>query len=114
MKILNPKARIWTLFAGGGGSLVMTDSLGALGHADNIGNYGECSGNPSREFTREYTKILLTEMLRHKTSEKKYLIIAGAIANFTNIPNTFQGVIDALEIFQNKLIQAKVEILVRR
>ena len=53
-------------------------------------------------------------MLRHKTSEKKYLIIAGAIANFTNIPNTFQGVIDALDIFQNELIQARVEILVRR
>ncbi len=124
MKILNPNARIWTLFAGGGGSLVMTDSLGALGYASEIGNYGECSGNPSREFTREYTKTLLGEMLKapsnsQKSSEseqgkKKYLIIAGAIANFTNVANTFQGVIDALEEKQNELKKQQVHILVRR
>jgi succinyl-CoA synthetase beta subunit len=38
-KVLNENARIWTLLAGGGGSLVMTDSLGSLGYADDIGNY---------------------------------------------------------------------------
>lgn len=113
LKILNPNAKIWTLFAWGGGSLVMTDSLGALGYADEIGNYGECSWNPSREFTREYTKTLLGEMLANG-EVWKYLIIAGAIANFTNVANTFQGVIDALEEKQNELRKQQIQILVRR
>lgn len=113
LKILNPEARIWTLFAGGGGSLVMTDTLGALGYADEIGNYGECSGNPSREFTREYTKTLLEEMFKN-TKKWKYLIIAGAIANFTHIDKTFQWIIDALEEKQDLLHKHQVQILVRR
>jgi len=113
MKILNPQARIWTLFAGGGGSLVMTDTLGALGYADDIWNYGECSGNPTREFTREYTKTLLSEMLRNWKSWK-YLVIAGAIANFTHIDKTFQWIIDALEENIDEILSQKISILVRR
>ena len=127
MKILNPNAQIWTLFAGGGGSLVMTDTLGALWYADNIWNYGECSGNPSREFTYEYTKTLLWEMLNSKVSleeedktkwqkqsSKKYLIIAGAIANFTHIDKTFAGIIDALEENIQEIHKQECTILVRR
>ncbi|MDA9129368.1 ATPase [Candidatus Gracilibacteria bacterium] len=113
LKILNPEARIWTLFAGGGGSLVLTDTLGHLGFASDIGNYGECSGNPSREFTREYTKTLLEQMLA-SSHFGKYLIIGGAIANFTYIDTTFAGVIDALEIYAEKLREDQVQILVRR
>ncbi|MCD5380611.1 hypothetical protein LR004_01675 [Candidatus Gracilibacteria bacterium] len=113
MKILNPKAKIWTLLAGGGGSLVMTDTLGALGYSDNIGNYGECSGNPTREFTREYTRVLLSQMLGNN-EPGKYLIIAGAIANFTHIDTTFSGIIDAFEERQQDLLDQKVTILVRR
>lgn len=113
MKILNPEAHIWTLFAGWGGSLVMTDTLGALWYADNIWNYGECSWNPSREFTYEYTKTLLWEMLANKQAWK-YLIIAGAIANFTHIDKTFAGIIDALEENIEEIHSQKVTILVRR
>ena len=113
MKILNPDAQIWTLFAGGWGSLVMTDTLWALWHASNIWNYGECSGNPTREFTYEYTKTLLWEMLQNKKTWK-YLIIAGAIANFTHIDTTFAGVIDALEERVEEIHNQKVTILVRR
>lgn len=115
LKILNPNASIWTLFAGGGGSLVMTDSLGALGYAHEIGNYGELSGNPTREFTREYVRVLVKEVLKAKPqTQKKYLIIAGAIANFTDIATTFQGVIDILEELQEEIRTQKIEILVRR
>jgi succinyl-CoA synthetase beta subunit len=115
LKILNPNASIWTLFAGGGGSLVMTDSLGALGYAHEIGNYGELSGNPTREFTREYVRVLVKEVLKAKPqTQKKYLIIAGAIANFTDIATTFQGVIDILEELQEEIRAQKIEILVRR
>ncbi len=113
MKILNQNARIWTLFAGGGGSLVMTDTLWALWHADEIWNYWECSWNPSREFTYEYTKTLLEEMLQNQTTWK-YLIIAGAIANFTHIDKTFSGIIDALEERIEEIHKQKITILVRR
>ncbi|PZM86684.1 ATPase [Candidatus Gracilibacteria bacterium] len=113
MKILNPEAKIWTLLAGGGGSLVITDTLGALGFAENIGNYGELSGNPDRDFTREYTKTLFSEMLKSK-AKNKYLIIAGAIANFTDVSKTFDGIIDALEENEKEFKKQKIQILVRR
>jgi succinyl-CoA synthetase beta subunit len=113
MKILNSDAQIWTLFAWGGWSLVMTDTLWALWYADNIWNYWECSGNPTREFTYEYTKTLLSEMLRNQVIWK-YLIIAWAIANFTHIDTTFSGIIDALEEKREEIHNQKVIILVRR
>lgn len=113
-KILNPNAAIWTLFAGGGGSLVLTDTLWALGYISQIGNYWELSGNPSREYTREYTRVLLEVMLKAKSQHKKYLIIAGAIANFTDIATTFQGIIDILEELQDELRKQEITILVRR
>lgn len=114
LKILNRDAHIWTLFAGGWGSLVMTDSLWSLGYGSEIGNYGELSGNPSREFTREYTRILIREILKAKTQKQKYLIIAWAIANFTDIATTFQGIIDILEELQNEMREQNIQILVRR
>ncbi|PID83749.1 hypothetical protein CSB09_04570 [Candidatus Gracilibacteria bacterium] len=112
-KVLNPKAKIWTLLAGGGGSLVMTDSLGALGFAKEIGNYGELSGNPTRDFTREYTRTLFEQMLENGI-KGKYLIIAGAIANFTNISTTFSGIIDVLKEKKKEILEQKIQILVRR
>jgi ATP-citrate lyase beta-subunit len=129
-KILHPDARIWTLLSWGGGSLVITDTLWALWFADEIWNYGECSWNPSREFTREYTKTVLSEMLHAKPPPlhcvlstpfekergtwKKYLIIAGAIANFTHIDTTFQWIIDAFEIFAEDMNKQQIQVLVRR
>ena len=113
LKILNPDARIWTLFAGGGWSLVMTDSLWTLGFANEIWNYGECSGNPSREFTKEYTKVLLSELLANQ-KKGKYLIIAWAIANFTHIDKTFAGIIDALKEHIDEIQKQEIVVLVRR
>lgn len=113
MKILQPNAKIWTLLAGGGGSLVITDTLGTLGYAENIGNYGELSGNPDRDFTREYTRTLFGEMLA-STAENKYLIIAGAIANFTDVAKTFDGIIDILKEKQEEFRMQNIKILVRR
>ena len=113
MKILNPKAKIWTLLAWWWWSLVMTDTLGALWYSDNIWNYWECSWNPTREFTREYTRVLLSQMLWNN-EPGKYLIIAGAIANFTHIDTTFSGIIDAFEERQQDLLDQEVTILVRR
>lgn len=94
-RILNPHGKIWLLTSGGGASVIIADTLGDMGFAKEIGNYGECSGNPDRENTKAYTKILLDALLEDGQSGK-YLIIAGAIANFTQIDKTFSGIIDAL------------------
>jgi succinyl-CoA synthetase beta subunit len=113
MKILNPQAKIWTLLAGWWGSLVMTDSLGALGYADEIGNYWELSGNPNRDFTKAYTRTLLEQMLENGI-KWKYLIIAWAIANFTDVATTFTGIIDILEEKQEEILDQEIKILIRR
>ncbi len=73
-----------------------------MGFAEEIGNYGECSGNPDRENTKAYTETLLGALLEDGKSGK-YLIIAGAIANFTQIDKTFSGIIDALTIRKTDL-----------
>ncbi len=112
-KVLNPQAKIWTLLAGWWGSLVMTDSLGYLGFADEIWNYGELSGNPNRDFTKAYTRTLLDQMLENKI-EGKYLIIAWAIANFTDVATTFAWIIDILEEKQEEILEQKIQILIRR
>lgn len=112
-RILNPEGRIWLLTSGGGASVIIADTLADLGYATEIGNYGECSGNPDRENTRAYTSILLDTMLANG-KKWKYLIIAGAIANFTHIDKTFSGVIDAFRDRISDMIEQDVRILVRR
>jgi ATP-citrate lyase beta-subunit len=52
-------------------------------------------------------------MLENKIAGK-YLIIAGAIANFTDIAITFAGIIDILEEKQEEILDQKVQILIRR
>jgi len=42
------------------------------------------------------------------------LIIGGGIANFTNVADTFKGIIKALAEHQTRLIEHKVSIFVRR
>ncbi len=125
-RILNPEGRIWLLTSGGGASVIIADTLADLGFATEIGNYGECSGNPDRENTKAYTTTLLDAMLgvpatlsetkqsSQQNTWPKYLVIAGAIANFTHIDRTFAGVIDA---FRDRIYDMRaqdVRILVRR
>ena len=112
-KVLNKDAKIWTLLAGWWGSLAVTDSLGALWFADEIGNYWELSWNPNRDFTKAYTRALFEQMLENKITWK-YLIIAWAIANFTDIATTFAGIIDILEEKQTEIHEQKIQILIRR
>jgi len=112
-KILNPDAKIWTLLSWWWWSLVITDTIWSLWFTDELWNYWECSWNPDKDSTREYTKIILEEMLRNN-KKWKYLIIWWAIANFTHIDKTFQWIIEALEIYKDKLIKQDVKILCRR
>lgn len=113
LKILNGEGTIWLLTSGGGASVVFADTLGDMGLAHAIANYGECSGNPDRDNTREYTKTLLENLIANG-KKNQYLLIAGAIANFTHIDKTFAGIIDALTLYQDALKNNGTKILVRR
>ncbi|KAI6230659.1 ATP-citrate synthase [Aphelenchoides fujianensis] len=115
LTILNRNGRIWTMVAGGGASVVFTDTVCDLGGASELANYGEYSGDPSEGQTFEYAKTLITIMTEGAVHPKgKVLIIGGSIANFTNVAATFKGIIRALETYAEKLKQHNVTIYVRR
>lgn len=111
--ILNPEGRIWMLTSGGGGSVIFADTVGDLGAASELGNYGEYSGNPSTDETAAYADIVIRQMLKSKALHK-VLIIGGGIANFTDIKETFTGIIYALNKNRAGLKKQKVRIFVRR
>ncbi len=116
LTVLNPKGRVWLLVAGGGASVIYTDTVVDLGFAKELANYGEYSGDPSTELTYEYTKTVLDLLTREPDPKgrEKYLIIGGGIANFTDVANTFTGIIQALEQYKDRLQKNKVKIYVRR
>jgi len=116
LTILNPDGRIWLMVAGGGASVVFSDTVCDLGGADEIANYGEYSGAPSESQTYEYAKTILGLMTRKpdEQGQGKCLIIGGGIANFTNVASTFKGIVRALTDFKQQLINNQVSIYVRR
>ncbi|KAI6206207.1 ATP citrate synthase [Aphelenchoides besseyi] len=115
LTIINRSGRIWTMVAGGGASVVFTDTVCDLGGASELANYGEYSGDPSESQTFEYAKTILMLMTEGQVNPKgKVLIIGGSIANFTNVAATFKGIIRALETYAEKLKQHNVTIYVRR
>jgi ATP-citrate lyase beta-subunit len=114
LTILNPKGRVWTMVAGGGASVIYADTICDLGYAKEMANYGEYSGDPNTEETYYYTKTILDLMTREINPKGKVLLIGGAIANFTDVANTFKGVVMALEEYREKLQKANVKIYVRR
>jgi len=116
LKILNRDARIWTMVAGGGASVIYTDTVVDLGLGNELGNYGEYSGNPSREHTEIYAQTII-DLITENPDPKgrtKYLIIGGGIANFTDVKATFAGIVSAIRKSVDKLKKANVKILVRR
>lgn len=62
LTILNKKGRIWTMVAGGGASVIYSDTICDLGGASELANYGEYSGAPSEQQTYEYAKTILSLM----------------------------------------------------
>jgi ATP-citrate lyase beta-subunit len=116
LTILNEKGRIWTLVAGGGASVVYADTIVDLGFGDQLANYGEYSGNPSTEETYLYTKTILSMMTKNKdkSGKGKVLLIGGGIANFTDVANTFTGIIKALKEYADDLKKVGCRIYVRR
>lgn len=114
LTLLNPKGRIWTMVAGGGASVVYSDTICDLGGVNELANYGEYSGAPSEQQTYDYAKTILSLMTREKHPEGKILIIGGSIANFTNVAATFKGIVRAIRDYQGPLKEHEVTIFVRR
>uniref|UniRef100_A0A668TJ32 ATP-citrate synthase n=1 Tax=Oreochromis aureus TaxID=47969 RepID=A0A668TJ32_OREAU len=114
LTLLNPRGRIWTMVAGGGASVVYSDTICDLGGVDELANYGEYSGAPSEQQTYDYAKTILSLMTREKHPLGKVLIIGGSIANFTNVAATFKGIVRAIKDYQGPLKEHEVTIFVRR
>ncbi len=116
LTILKPEARIWTMVAGGGASVVYADTIADLAGIDDLANYGEYSGGPTTGETQFYAETILDLMTRSKDSEgrDKVLIIGGAIANFTDVAKTFTGIIYAFEKYAQKMKDVGIKIYVRR
>jgi ATP citrate (pro-S)-lyase len=114
LTVLNPEGRVWTMVAGGGASVIYADTITDLGYMSEMANYGEYSGDPNEEFTYLYAKTILDLMTRKKNPKGKFLLIGGGIANFTDVANTFKGIVRALKEYKDKLKDNKVKIFVRR
>ena len=111
--LLNPNGRIWTLIAGGGASVLYTDTIINLGHGKDLGNYGEYSGAPNEAFMYEYTNNIL-QLILASSAENKVIFIGGAIANFTRVDITFAGMIKGFQKYKKELSQQNIKIFVRR
>lgn len=71
LTILNKKGRIWTMVAGGGASVIYSDTICDMGGAEELANYGEYSGAPSEQQTYEYAKTILSLMTQEKHPKGK-------------------------------------------
>jgi succinyl-CoA synthetase beta subunit len=88
-KYIEMDGDIAILFSGGGASIANMDALIKAGLKP--ANYTEYSGNPPREKVHALAKVVLSK------PGLRGLWIAGGVANFTNISETFQGIVDALD-----------------
>eukprot|EP00438_Fugacium_kawagutii_P000826 Skav235111 [mRNA] locus=scaffold711:294422:295438:+ [translate_table: standard] len=93
---------VWTMVAGGGASVVYSDTVADYGWGNELANYGEYSGAPTTEDgwlgnsaghcklyecveksvaqeTFTYAKTILSLMCRYKHPEGKFLIIGGGL-----------------------------------
>ena len=80
------------LLSGGGASLLVFEQL--LTANLKPGNYSEYSGNPRREKVEALTRVILSK------PQQRGLLIAGGVANFTQIDESMAGVAAALVDFK--------------
>jgi ATP citrate (pro-S)-lyase len=111
--LLNPDGGIFLLLSGGGASITIADEVYNQGFGSQLANYGEYSGNPNPEETYIYTAAVMRSLTK-SNAPKKVLFIGGAVANFTDIVNTFKGVIRALDEYAPQLQEQAVKVFVRR
>jgi ATP citrate (pro-S)-lyase len=112
-KKLNKDGNILTLIAGGGASVLFTDAIVNRGMAGNLYNYGEYSGNPSFDETYAYCSLIFEDWLQNNASDR-VLIIGGGISNFTDVAQTFKGIIRAIEESKELFVKLGVRVFVRR
>src|SRR3989338_4343248 len=116
LNVLNKNGALFLLLSGGGGSIVIADEAQLEGAGKQIGNYGEYSGGPTRQETYLYAKEVIGLLLasRPPAGGKKALVIAGGVANFTDIKKTFAGIVDTLTESADALRAKGVKVFVRR
>jgi succinyl-CoA synthetase beta subunit len=113
LRLLNPDGSLWFLLSGGGASITIADEAFNMNKATLIGNYGEYSGGPTQEEVEVYTDAVLKQMFA-STAQKRAIIIAGGVANFTDVKKTFMGIITVLEKHMDALINGEIKVFVRR
>lgn len=113
LEIINPDGAVFLLLSGGGASVVIADEVYNQGFGEHLANYGEYSGNPNTHETYLYTSEVLNLLVKSK-APKKVAFIGGAVANFTDIANTFAGVVAAIEERAEELAKQEVKFFVRR
>lgn len=83
LTILNKSGRVWTMVAGGGASVIYSDTICDLGESSELANYGEYSGAPSEQQTYEYAKTILSLMTQEKHVDGKVsTLMAGTAASY--------------------------------
>lgn len=115
--LIKPDARVWFLLFGGGASVCFFDKQTQVAQKwPDLApaNYGELSGNPTREFAAEYVRQMISLMKKSRGEPPFHLVIGGGIANFTDVEVTFQGIVDALKEEHHFFRSTPVKILVRR
>lgn len=73
------------MVAGGGASVIYSDTICDLGGASELANYGEYSGAPSEQQTYEYAKTILSLMTQEKHPEGKVSAVATKIPFATKL-----------------------------
>jgi len=68
-----------------------------------ISTYCYYLGAPSESHTYEYAKIILGLVTKHADIQGKVLLIGGGIANFTDVADTFKGIVKAIREIAEKL-----------
>jgi len=101
-----PGGEIALLTAGGGASVFYSDAVVARGGT--IANYAEYSGDPP-----DWAVEALTETIC-RLPNIKHIIVGGAIANFTDVKATFNGIINGFRESKSKGYLENVQIWVRR
>lgn len=113
LDVLNRDGSIFTMLSGGGASITIADEAYNRGYGKELANYADYSGNPNQEETYLYTKQLLS-LLHTSKAPKKALLIAGGVANFTDVRVTFRGILQALKEDVALLQKEGVKVFVRR
>ena len=113
LRVLNPDGAVWLVLNGGGASITVADEASNQGKGDLVGDYGEFSGGPTPEESYLYVREVLSLMLKSKAPQKA-LVVAGTVANFSDVLKTFAGTMRAIEEIADEMREQGIKVFVRR